>query len=208
MTQQLDIWKSAFGEEWAKRNTNSQENINKRKMMFEMIFSKAEDLQKLTSVLEIGASIGTNLIALHELTNANLFATEPNDFAFGELQKIPFLPKTNMTQETIFNMQFEDASMDLVFTSGVLIHVTPDDLIKATSEIVRISKKYVLCIEYFAHEPESIVYRGHKDLLFKRDFGSFYLDNHPELSIQDYGFLWQPATGLGNMTWFLLKKQT
>jgi ubiquinone/menaquinone biosynthesis C-methylase UbiE len=106
-----------------------------------------------------------------------------------------------------FKIPLADESIDLVFTAGVLIHIHPNDLLKAMSEIVRVSKRYVLCMEYFSHQPEEILYRGQKGLLFKRDFGSFYLDNFPQLKCLNYGFLWKKEFPIfDDMTWWLFEK--
>jgi len=94
----------------------------------------------------------------------------------------------------------------MVFTSGVLIHIHPDKLGKATDEIVRVAQKYVLCLEYFSHTPVEVSYRNHEGFLFKRDFGGFYLDRYPQLRTLDYGFLWQREMEIfGNLNWWLLR---
>ena len=96
----------------------------------------------------------------------------------------------------------------MAFTSGVLIHIHPDDLLDSMGEIHRVAKRYVVCIEYFSDKPEMIPYRGHDDRLFKRDFGSYYLDNFPDLSVVDYGFSWKRLTGLDNLTWWVFEKRS
>lgn len=106
-----------------------------------------------------------------------------------------------------FNLPLSDNAIDLVFTSGVLIHIHPDKLGKAADEIVRVAGKYVLCLEYFSNEPEERPYRGEEGLLFKRDFGSYYLDRFDCLECIDYGFVWKRANKLfDNVNWWLFKK--
>src|SRR5690606_27319490 len=78
-------------------------------------------------------------------------------------------------------LPYDDASIDLVFTSGVLIHVAPADLPAVMDETVRVARRYVWCNEYFAKQPEEIPYRGRAGLLFKRDFGRLYLERYPSL---------------------------
>ena len=97
--------------------------------------------------------------------------------------------------------------MDLVFTCGLLIHIRPDQLFDVCQELMRVSRRYLLCMEYYATRPEEVVYRAHKGLLFKRDFGGFLLDHWIDLQFVDYGFLWkrgEPA--FDNVTWWLFKK--
>lgn len=106
-----------------------------------------------------------------------------------------------------FGLPYPENSIDLVFTSGVLIHIAPDDLAQVTQEIVRVARYYVLAIEYFSHTPESIPYRGMEGYLFKRDFGLHYMEHYPSLSVVDYGFLWKPIDSGDNTNWWLFAKR-
>jgi hypothetical protein len=92
---------------------------------------------------------------------------------------------------------------DLVFTSGVLIHIPPDELLAACQGIYDAAERYIVCIEYFSADPEEKPYRGRK--LWKRDFGSFWLDNFDLIPLA-CGFAWNRTTGLDNLTWFAFKK--
>jgi len=106
-----------------------------------------------------------------------------------------------------FQLPLADSSKDLVFTAGVLIHIAPGDLGRATDEIVRVARKHVLCIEYFAHTPVALPYRGEMGLLFKRDYGAFLLDRFPSLQCTRYGFLWQREFPFfDNLNCWLLEK--
>ena len=70
----------------------------------------------------------------------------------------------------------------------------------------RVTRRYIVCIEYFSDKPEEIPYRGHDGVLFKRDFGGFWIDNFPDLETRDYGFVWKRVTGLDNLTWWVFEK--
>jgi spore coat polysaccharide biosynthesis protein SpsF len=100
-----------------------------------------------------------------------------------------------------------DGAVDLAFTSGVLIHIHPDQLLASCREIHRVARRYIVCSEYFADTPQEVPYRGNRDALFKRDFGGFYLDNFPDLALVDYGFAWKRSTGLDNPTWWVFAKR-
>ena len=104
------------------------------------------------------------------------------------------------------NIPLSDAAVDLVFTSGVLIHVPPDRLLAACKEMHRVADKYLLSAEYFSQTPEEKKYRGRAGLLFKRDFGAYWLENFSDLSLVDYGFFWKPATGIDDLTFWLFRK--
>jgi hypothetical protein len=99
-----------------------------------------------------------------------------------------------------------DKAIDMVFTSGVLIHIHPDNLLVTCAEIHRVSRRYIACIEYFSDKPEETTYRGNSDVLFKRDFGGYWADNFPDLRLLGYGFAWKRYSGLDNLTWWLFEK--
>jgi hypothetical protein len=95
----------------------------------------------------------------------------------------------------------------MVFTSGVLIHIHPDHLLPSCSEMFRVAGRYIVCVEYFSDHAEGIQYRGNANVLFKRDFGGFWLDHFDQLALVDYGFFWRRVTGLDNLTWWLFEKK-
>ena len=99
-----------------------------------------------------------------------------------------------------------DNFFDLVFTSGVLIHVENSNLEKSVEEIYRVSKKYILCIEYFSDKEEFVYYDDGNAILVKRDYGALYLDKFKDLKIVDYGFLWKRIEKFDNVTWWLFEK--
>ena len=84
----------------------------------------------------------------------------------------PFLA----TPLTVDRIDLADESIDLVFTNGVLIHVDPEHLEAACREMHCVARHYLLTIDYYASEPETKTYRDRQGLLFKRDFGAFWLD--------------------------------
>ena len=162
------------------------------------------DLPKV--IVEVGSNLGLNLRALSHLTDARLIAIEPNQSALSKLIEDGVV-KTNDTYNAIAaNIPLEDGIADLVFTSGVLIHISPKELPQSMAEIYRLSSKYIVCCEYFSDKPEQIKYRGEDGLLFKRDFGDYWMELYPDLQLVDYGFLWKRITGLDNITWWIFKK--
>ncbi len=201
MENPLERWTGEFGNNYALRQ---QDNIEARADLFYKIIRNFTRPISDEDILDVGAGLGHNLEALHKLGYPldQLFCIEPNPIVENCLQAKEY----NVIGESAQDIHAMDSRFNLVFTSGVLIHIPPHDVIKAATEIVRVSKRYVLAIEYFSVEPEAIEYRGNKDMLWKRDFGKMYLDNFPELELVDYGFAWKPATGLDNVTWWLFKK--
>ena len=99
-----------------------------------------------------------------------------------------------------------DGSVELAFTTGVLIHVDPSLLEATVREIHRVTSRFIFCAEYFSPKPETITYRGESDLLFKNDFGSVYLDLFEDLELVDYGFFWRRTTVMDDSNWWLFRK--
>lgn len=203
MNVQTKFWAGKAGDDYATRNGFDWESLYARMHMWEKILHHMSHDQP-KSILEVGANIGLNLRALEGITGAQRFATEPNESARLQLELSGIAEK--VTSDTADKLSFEDNAAELVFTCGVLIHVHPDRLKASVEQIHRVSSRYILCAEYFSDKPGEIEYRGQKGLLWKRDFGSFYMDTFPDLRLVSYGFEWKPVTKLDNLTWWLFEK--
>lgn len=104
------------------------------------------------------------------------------------------------------DLPFPDDSFDLVVTVGLLIHIPDEALEQVMGELVRVSSRYVLSGEYHADEPTRITYRGHDDVLFKRDYGRLYQEWFPELDLVEERFLTKDE-GFDRVTIDLLAKR-
>jgi spore coat polysaccharide biosynthesis protein SpsF len=205
-TAQGRFWQGDFGDAYTDRNAATAQQIKARIALWARLLQCTIGAPP-AQVLEIGSNIGNNLRALRALTDAELHAVEPNERARKVLVESGLVPEGNLRGRFASSIDVPDASVDLVFTSGVLIHIHPDDLPASCREIHRVARRYIGCIEYFSDKPEQIPYRGHGEVLFKRDFGGFWLDSFPDLRILDYGFAWKRATGLDNLTWWMFEKR-
>jgi hypothetical protein len=87
----------------------------------------------------------------------------------------------------------------------VLIHIAPDDLPRALAQIHRVSRRYILCAEYFAETLTEIVYRGQNDLLWKRNFKEDYLNQFADLAVIREGY-WDVDAGFDRAHWWLFEK--
>ena len=200
-TEQEEFWAGEFGGDYAARN-RGQKLLSSNLAFFSQALRKAEGL---TSILELGANIGLNIIALRSLfPEAKISANEINQEAVKELWKIPDL---TVYPGSLFELA-RDAPRDLVFTKGVLIHVDPELLPSAYDVLHRSSSRYILVAEYYSPSPVEVSYRGHERRLFKRDFGGEILDRHKDLRLRDYGFVYRRDTfPQDDLTWFLLEKE-
>ncbi|MBF0233100.1 MAG: methyltransferase domain-containing protein [Desulfamplus sp.] len=206
MSVQLELWRSNFGWRYAERNNNLITDDDQRRLVRDWGRILAHAVTPFPeSALEVGCNIGRNLIALRHFIQ-KLHGIDPNRRAIELASKILLNSGIVVQEGDAFKLPFVDCSFDLVLTSGVLIHIAPNDLSAATDEIMRVSKRYIVCIEYFSHKPEQIPYHGMDGFLFKRDFGRFYLERYPDLKVRDYGFLWQPLDSSDNSNWWLFEK--
>ncbi len=204
-TPQAEFWRGEFGDAYTDRNAAAAEQIRARVALWSEIWSHTLKGPP-TSVVEVGANLGINLRALRIVTSARLFAVEPNEKARGILVQDGIVAAEDVRGGLASAIDLPDAAADLAFTSGVLIHIHPDHLATSLREIHRCSARWIACVEYFSDKPETIPYRGHNDRLFKRDFGSLWLETCPDLRTVAYGFAWKRVTGLDNLTWWLFEK--
>jgi spore coat polysaccharide biosynthesis protein SpsF len=205
-TTQERLWRGHFGDAYTERNAVSEARLSALAFLWATILRPTMGAPP-RSILEIGANVGLNLRALARLTGAELYAVEPNARARSALVADGVVPAGRALDGLCDAVPLPAESMDLVFTSGVLIHVDPSNLVASCREIHRVSARYVACIEYFSDKPEEVLYRGQPHALFKRDFGSFYLDHFDDLRVLDCGFAWKRTTGLDNLTWWLFDKR-
>lgn len=204
--KQEALWRGKFGDEYTDRNAVSAAHHAALVTNWSRILHSTMG-RPPQSVLEAGANIGLNLRALRVLLNAEMYAVEPNGKARKKLVENELVEADKALDCLCSEIALPDASVDMAFTSGVLIHVPPDQLLPSCRELHRISRRYIVCIEYFSDKPDEIPYRGHTEALFKRDFGGFYLDHFEDLRVLDYGFAWKRITGLDNLTWWLFEKE-
>lgn len=203
----LHLWMGEFGDEYTERNEIIEKNIAHRVFMWGAIGSLLSVSPK--SILEIGAGTGINLIAIDRIyemhdQEVDLFALEPNKKA-SDILISQSIRNLSMVSGYATNIVSIDGSVDLAFTSGVLIHIHPDDVLKAMKEIHRVSRKYIVCVEYFAPEVREIKYRGQDGALWLNDYGSLWLNNF-KLTCLGYGFFWKRLSGLDNLTYWVFEK--
>jgi pseudaminic acid biosynthesis-associated methylase len=191
-----DLWTGDFGNDYTKRQADT---VNARLQMWRMVLPR-----HVESILEVGANAGLNLEAIASFSTADLYATEPNDLARQQLNESGLCAQ--VTNDQADNLRMADNSVDLVFTSGVLIHIPPADLTASLEEIHRVARRWIICAEYFAPQEEMIPYRGHDNALWRRDYGSLYLDQFPDLRCISCMFAWKRQTGLDNLTIWTFEK--
>jgi pseudaminic acid biosynthesis-associated methylase len=155
-------------------------------------------------VLEVGCNLGANLQWIAKvLEPGQAYGIDINQKAIERVHLD--LPTVTALVSPARDLPFRDRWFDMVFTMGVLIHQPPDTLPLVMSEIVRCSRRWVICGEYFADQPTEVPYRGETGALFKRDFGGYYQQLFPELSLRKKEFL-SRADGWDDVTIWVFEK--
>lgn len=129
ITVQMKEWMENFGKKYTDRNALTLNEMNE---MYRKNFGiSREDLNNLfiaglnrnIKILEVGSNIGNQLILLQKMGYKNLYGIEINNYAV-ELSKSR-TKNINIILGSVFDIPFKDNYFDLVFTSGLLIHIAP-----------------------------------------------------------------------------------
>ncbi|CAN5918977.1 hypothetical protein BH11MYX2_BH11MYX2_15180 [soil metagenome] len=191
------LWGGDFGNEYVDRNIDAA-------AVREPFWNKILDQIQVKRALEIGCNVGANLTWLAKrLPEDGVYGIDINRKALAHLRTK--IPTVNALHASARTLPFRDGFFDLTFTMGVLIHQPPETLPLLMSEIVRCSRRYVLCGEYASAEPTEVAYRGQTGALFKRDFGGYYQQLFPELRQLATGFLGKDQ-GWDDVTYWLFEK--
>ena len=187
LTSQLKEWTGEFGREYTERNFFTPEEVDAlwaRNYGFtrsELNRRFLEGIPKEARVLEVGCNIGNQLLLLQRLGFKNLYGIEVQSDALERARSRT--ESITLSQGTAFDLPYDSGYFDLVFTSGVLIHISPDELPTALHEIHRCSNSYVWGAEYYAAIPTDVAYRGKQKLLWKMDYAHEYLTRFNDLEM-------------------------
>jgi pseudaminic acid biosynthesis-associated methylase len=208
-TTQGKIWQGDFGRDYTDRNLRDAQALDElyRKnyglSRTEINRSLLRGIPPNASFLEVGCNTGSQLELLQQMGWKNLSGIELQPYALAIAQKR--LPGVSLKLGSARQLPFSDRSFDVVFTSGVLIHIAPDGLPHAMDEIYRCSRKYIWGFEYYAPETTELSYHGHNLLLWKMDFAKRYLERFSDLHLVEERRL--PYISNDNIdTVFLLQK--
>jgi len=186
-TKQMEEWAGSFGREYTDRNALSLQEMElsykerygmaRTEMNFRFIGRLDTDIR----VLEVGSNVGNQLLCLQKAGFKDLYGVELQPYAV-ELSKSRS-EGMNIIQGSALDIPFKDGFFDLVFTSGLLIHIAPEDMSTVLDEMHRCTKQYIWCFEYYSDVYTGITYRGHNDLLWKANFSKLFLDHFDDLRL-------------------------
>lgn len=186
-TFQEEKWVGQFGNDYRLRNPLTTEEMdalyikNSGIKRTELDKEFLDNFDRSIKILEVGSNVGIQLTILQKMGFKNLYGIEINRETVEFSKSIT--KNINIIQGSAFDMPFKDNYFDLVFTSGVLIHIAPSDLEKAIKEIYRCSKKYIWGFEPYHENLVEIPYRGNENLHWKGNYAKIYLDNFKDLEI-------------------------
>ncbi len=185
-TEQMQFWQGDFGRDYTERNhvlPQKMDEFYHNLMGVSKTAMNHEFLDGLTlhTILEIGTNVGDQLAFLQSMGYKNLYGVELQEYAVEQSKQLT--KGLNIVQGSGFDTPFRDNYFDLVYTHGVLIHISPDDLGKIMGEAYRCSKKYIWGLEYYAPEHQSIPYRGNQNYMWKGNFAQLYLNQFPDLKL-------------------------
>ena len=186
-TPQLREWTGQFGLDYTERNSFSPAQVdelwvkNYGVSRTEMNRRFLSDLPRDAHILEVGCNLGNQLVLLQEMGFTNLYGVEVQEHALEAARARN--RNLQLTLASAFDLPFEDGYFDLVFTAGVLIHISPDDLPVALDEIHRCTGQYVMGSEYYSPSSTEVKYRDHSGLLWKMNYAEQYLTRFPGLEL-------------------------
>ena len=187
-TEQIDKWANVFGKEYTDRNLYAPQELDEfykktwgttRTELNEEFLSFLD--KDKTKILEVGSNVGNQLLSLQSMGFKNLYGIEISKYAVEKSKERT--KDINIICGSAFDLPFKDEYFDLIFTSGVLMHISPKDINFALDEIHRCSKKYIFGLEYYADECKEIEYRGNKNMLWKANFCQMYLNRFKNLKL-------------------------
>jgi pseudaminic acid biosynthesis-associated methylase len=192
------LWAGGFGDDYVARNSS---RYDERAPFWDSMLRRYPTRR----ALEVGCNVGGNLRwMLRHLDEPFVCGIDVNMTALSQLRGS--LPAVGACRSLARQLPFRDQSFDLVFTMGVLIHQPEDTLAAVMAEMVRTSRRYVLCGEYFGEAAEAIPYRGQEGALFRRDYGKHFEQLFPQLSLVEQGFLGREH-GWDDVTFWVLQKR-
>lgn len=83
-------------------------------------------LDRAVKVLEIGSNIGNQLLLLQRFGLKSLYGIEINNYAVGLFKSRS--KNIYIIEGSAFDIPSKDEYFELVFTSGLLIHIAPSDI--------------------------------------------------------------------------------
>ncbi len=192
-TEQIQEWSGDFGKQYTDRNFMTLDEMEKlwignygftRSQMNEKFL---KDIPLDVRILEVGSNIGNQLLCLQKAGFTNLYGIELQAYAV-EISKNR-TKNINIIQGSAFDIPYKDEYFDIVFTSGVLIHIAPQDINNVLDEIYRCSKRFIWGAEYYFDQYINVPYREKNSLMWKGNFSKMYRERFSDLHLVQEEFM-------------------
>lgn len=153
-------------------------------------------------VVEVGCGDGLNLEHIIAPTLIGIDSYAPSlQLAHDRLNNGTIL----MERDARNLRPWPDRFSDLAFTCTTLQHIADDEQCRtALRELIRISREWVLVMEYEAEERTPIAWRGSSEGIVKRPWGKML--EREGLTIHGTGFLPHDDDAFDDVTWYLCKR--
>ncbi len=212
-SEQEEFWRGEFGTTYHRRNRGELMIANNMKFWRRVLGDYVNWPNSWRpKVIEFGAGNGLNLVSLSRLgiPVGNMTAIEINASACEELRRIDGLA---VQECSVFERRYDDGYghvYDMVVSSGFLIHVGPEELERAYTELHNACAPggVIVLIEYFAPTETEVSYRGNSAKLWRRNYGKGMLERFPDLGLFSYDFVADidPICPRDNVTIWTLSK--
>lgn len=127
-----------------------------------------KNLKGMTSVLEVGCSVGPNLTALsRKYPFMELVGIDANKDAVQRAQEL--LPKAHIQQGNILTLPYRTDAFDAVLADAVLMYIPPHEIIDVLHEIDRVARKRIIIVDRLSHSRTGV------------DSGYIFYRNYPQL---------------------------
>ena len=183
--RQMNEWSGHFGWQYTDRNLMTLEEMEKlwegnygftRSEINKLFLSRMDASSK---ILEVGSNIGNQLACLQKGGFKKLYGIDLQFYAVDLIRKRT--KGIQVVQGSAFELPFKDRRFDIVFTSGLLIHIAPDNINAVLDEVYRCSARFIWGAEYYGATYIEVPYRGKEGLMWKGDFSRMFLDRFKDL---------------------------
>lgn len=157
-----EFWSKDGGDEYTLRNADV--DWRKRASFWRDTIPK-----EVLTVFECGTNVGANLRAIRACRAVQVQGVELNQLAVD----VAVARGLAVQQQDLLTMQAFPLA-DLVFTCGVLIHMSPEQIGDAMEQVAALSKRYVMAVEYMDETETMVNYRGSDGLLWRRNYAKLY----------------------------------
>ena len=126
-----------------------------------LIIDAIKEIGGVGSVIEVGCNCGPNLSVIKETyPDIKISGVDLNADAIIKGRRMLGLGR-NLKVANVEDMPFDDDEFDVCLADAVLMYVGPDKIDDAINEMVRVSKKGIIILDWYDEESNSGVVKNH-----------------------------------------------